>query len=255
MSTDTATRRRRRHAGEIQPRPSPLVLVSQANWDAFLQDGDVGLRASDGHFLQERLKEITGSWYVHVVSVQKVNGVWMLCESAPPAVSVSPLTETVAQYPGLVDVYRHKTGQYDIPAAWEWRLKSVGNPYSFADLWLVWRRRYRLALTAGQCRRIEFPSLIEFCQMHDEPVRNSVWLSGQNWNSESSLPAAHIPNPIPNSDDPQGPKRDCSCQERCAERVHWLADLKEMVAADYEFDADVAPADFASLGYICTLQP
>jgi hypothetical protein len=256
MSTDTATRRRRRPGG-IQPRPSPQIVVSAANWDAFLQSGDVGLRASDGHFLQEELAKIEGSRYVHVVSVQLVNGVWMICESAPPAVSTSPLAETVAQYPGLVDVYRHPAGQFDPDALWDWQAKAVGRPYSFASLWKVWRRRYRLALAAGRCGRIEFPSMDEFCRMHGETVLVSAEDDGDlYWNAPAeSLPAARIPQPIPNCDNPTEGEWDCSGFRRCAERVNWLADMKDLIAADYEFDCDVSPADFSVLQYVCSLTP
>jgi hypothetical protein len=262
MSDDTAATRRRRHPDEIAPRPAPLHMVSMASVDEFLADMDVPLSIGKGHFPARAVQRITGFPWVHTAGTKRVNGVWMICESVPPAVRIRPLAEMVAENSGGIDVFRLKPnylggpgfrnlGLCDLDAAWAWAVKAEGVGYSYRDLWLVWRRRYRDAVARGECSPFAFLSLNEFCRECGATVPLTMpGFSGQQWNWDAGSIAARIPDPIPNSDLPDGCKRDCSCLWGAALRVNGL------VPPIMEYDGDVVPGDFSVAPrflYICTL--
>lgn len=229
---------------EVQPRPHPLHLVSMANADEFLQDGDIGLSVGEGHFPARVIQNITGSPYVHTIGVYRdpFAEKWLLCESAPSRVRIRPLAEMVAKESGLYDFYRLTPGLCDLNKAWAWACAAEGALYSYYDLWLVWRRRYRKAVAEGRCEKFDFPSLGEFCRSHDEAVPKLAAIIDSHWNPEALTTAifpGRIPDPVPNSDDPCNPHRDCS--HFCAEAMRF-AGLTPMVPP---YTCDWVPGDFS----------
>ena len=229
------------------PRPAPLIQVSMGMADEFLCDGDFGLSVGEGHFPARVIQRVTGSPYVHVIGVHRVEGAWRLVESAPPCVRVRPLAELVSEESGLYDCYRLQPGLCDLGKAWDWAVKAEGKEYSYLELYLVWRRRYREAVQAGRRKKFDFP---EFPILPVGP--GSVHLREiereHPWNERG------VPDPKPNSDLPDGCRRDCSSLWRAACRVNWIGPPEKLIAAEQEYDCDVAPGDF-SIGtkYICTL--
>jgi len=237
MSTEAARRRI-----EIVPRPHPLIQVSMANADEFLCDGDFGLSVGEGHFPARVIQKITGSPYVHVIGIRKVLDLWYLIESAPPRVRVRRLAELVSEESGLYDVYRLAPDLCDLDKAWDWALRAVGTPYSYFDLWLVWRRRFKKAVAEGRIQTFDFPDPPAECGCSDECVMR-LRLESQSF---------RVPNPKPNSDLPDGCRRDCSSFWRAAARVNWIGPPEKLIAAEQEYDADCVPGDFPTK-YICTL--
>lgn len=234
---------------EVAPRPHPLHLVSMAQADEFLCDGDFGLSVGEGHFPARVIQKITGSPYVHTIGIRRwAGGNWLLCESVPPRVRLRSLEECVAEYSGLFDFYRLAPGLCDLDAAWDWACKAEGTPYSYRDLWLVWRRRYRKAVAEGRCEAFDFPAAI---LSFGHPDLEEAMIA-----SESKSESSRIPDPKPNSDDPDGCRRDCSSLWRAACRVNWIGPPEKLIAAEQEFDCDVAPGDFSVgplLTYVATL--
>ena len=253
---DAPTHRRRRHPDEIAPRPSPLHPASMANADEFLQNGDFGLSVGEGHFPARVIQRVTGSPYVHVLGIYRAAGVWRICESTPPCVRVRTLAELVAENSGLYDVWRIQPGLCDLDAAWAWAIRAEGVKYSYRDLWLVWRRRYRAAVARGECTPFAFPSLVQFAESHNDGFLVNPRESDPHWNPDASVVATdavypgRIPDPVPNSGLPDGCKRDCSALWGAALRVNGL------VPPLMEFDCDVVPGDFSVPGrfeYVATL--
>jgi hypothetical protein len=228
-------------------------MVSMVSADEFLADMDVPLSIGEGHFPARAIQRITGFPWVHTVGTKRVNGVWMICESVPPAVRIRPLADMVAENSGGIDVFRLAPGLADLDAAWEWAVKAEGTPYSWADLWKVYQRRYRAAVARGECKRFEFMSLAEFCRKHGESASVMASPDDPDWNTDfgaSQIAMARIPLPIPNSDLPDGCKRDCSCLWGASLRVNGL------VPPIMPFDCDDVPGDFSvkpRFEYTCTL--